>query len=102
MSNKTPKSGENGKGGNFDTRRNPFSDKPGKKGGAPELASEASIGGTIDAVLRAGCALMLGHTRDGGALVITVLDGDDRHRTYCSNDEELDAAVRALANMYGK
>jgi hypothetical protein len=43
---------------------------------------------------------MLGHTRDGGALVITILDGDLRHKGYNTSEEELQAAFQVLAEMY--
>jgi len=38
----------------------------------------------------------VGRTRDGGAMVLTVLDGDNRHRTYCSSTAELEAALESL------
>lgn len=85
--------------GEFETRRNPFVGR-GDKGQAPELADSAHVGRAIDCVLRVGCAVMLGHTRDGGALVITVLDGNDRHRTYCADQRELDMAISALTDVY--
>lgn len=88
-----------GKGGNFDTRPNPW----GAQGGAhiaPEFAEVSSLGSTFDTVCRAGCALMVGHTRDGGAVVLTVLDADQRHRTYCSNVAELEDAITALVALY--
>lgn len=94
-----PPSKGRGKGGNFDTRPNPFGNvtpiRP-----APDMAGVSLLGSTLDKVLRAGCALMVGHTRDGGAVVLTVLDGENRHRTYCSSDEELDAAFERLEAMY--
>jgi len=85
--------------GEFETRRNPFVGR-GDKGSAPSLADCGSLGGALDCVLRVGCAVMLGHTRDGGALVITILDGNDRHRTYCADERELDLAVKALCAVY--
>lgn len=91
---------EKGKGGLWDTRPNPFSNA--KVGHiAPEFASIQGLGLSFDRVLRTGCAIMLGHTRDGGAVVLTVLDGEQRHRTYCSNESELDAAIEALTFVYG-
>jgi hypothetical protein len=93
--------GTPGKGGNFQSRPNPFGN--GKSGGtAPELNGTATIGIVLDEVLRAGCAIMWGHTRDGGAVVCTVLDGDERHRSYASTVQELDAMLLALHKAYGK
>jgi hypothetical protein len=93
--------GTSGKGGNFQSRPNPFGN--GKSiGVAPKLNGSASIGIVLDEVLASGCAIMLGHTRDGGALVCTVLDGEERHRSYASNIQELDEMMLALHNYYGK
>lgn len=102
MSTNEPKQihGEKGKGGNFKSERNPFKQTQKKKGGAPDVASGIHLATALDAALKAGCAVMMGHSRDGGTLVITVLDGDDRHRTYCSSEEELDAAIQAMLEMY--
>jgi len=44
--------------------------------------------------------VMLGSTRDGGAVVITVFDGEQRHRTYCSNDHELENAFASVLAAY--
>ena len=93
--------GTNGKGGNFVTKPNPFGNGN-SVGHAPELASTKTLGLVLDEVLAAGCAIMLGHTRDGGALVCTVLDGPDRHRSYASNEQELDEMMLALHKYYEK
>lgn len=93
--------GTSGKGGNFESRPNPFS---GSKsiGRAPELAGTATASIVIDEILAAGCAVMFGHTRDGGALVCTVLDGEQRHRSYCSSEKELEDMMLALHNYYNE
>jgi|ERR1700688_3997106 len=96
-----PKQPEKGKGGLWDTRPNPFGQSK-TSHIAPELASVSSLGLSFDRVLRTGCAIMLGHTRDGGAVVLTVLDGEQRHRTYCANDAELEEAIAALDFVYGE
>jgi hypothetical protein len=93
--------GSTGKGGNFTTRPNPFGGTA-SAGRAPELTSTITLGAVIDEVLQAGCAIMLGHTRDGGALVCTVLDGEERHRSYASTEQELDAMMLALHKYYAK
>lgn len=99
MGTKDSKS-EKGKGGNFDTKRNPFQAGMRMLGGYPELTSTPEITRAIDAALKAGCAVMIGTTRDQGATVITILDGDDRHKTFCSNDEQLQAASDSMREMY--
>jgi len=88
-----------GKGENWDTRPNPFASSK-NVGHAPSLGDIPDFGVALDKVLAQGCAVLVGTTRDGGALVLTVLDGDQRHRTYCSNYDELAAAVKALSFVY--
>lgn len=85
---------QNGKGGNIDVRKNPFGARPARQ--APYFGDQPDVGNVLDVILSAGCGVILGRTRDGGAVCITVLDGDTRHRTYCANDEELDDALVAL------
>jgi len=88
-----------GKGGNFETRNNPFGAK-GISTARPNLADVPSVGAVIDSILLGGAAVMLGSTRDGGAVVITVFDGEQRHRTYCSNERELENAFASLQAAY--
>lgn len=90
---------ERGKGGNWETRPNPFAAVK-SVGVAPSIGDVPGAGLAFDKVLATGCALMLGYTRDGGALVLTVLDGTERHRTYCSSDVELEEAIKALSFVY--
>lgn len=60
----------------------------------------------ISTLVRAACtsarALILGRTSDGGALSITVLDGAQRYREYCSSAEDfadyVDWFVHAFAD----
>ena len=46
----------------------------------------------VDVVL----AVLRARTSDGGAVSITLYDGDDRSRTYCSSPDELAAASEAI------
>jgi len=64
------------------------------------LKDVPNLGLVLDNVLSRGAAVLLGCTRDGGTVSITVLDGDDRHRTYCAHQVDLDSAFLALAEMY--
>jgi len=90
---------ENGKGGNWDSRHNPFVN--GSTGHiAPSFTDINDVARLLDCVCRNGCALMVGHTRDGGAVVLTILDGDNRHRTYAANDGELQAAIDSALAAY--
>ncbi len=91
----------NGTGENWDTRRNPFLSK-GDMHIAPSFTDCTDLARLLDSVCRAGCALMVGHTRDGGAVVLTILDGDNRHRTYSSNDAELQGAIDSAFAAYSE
>lgn len=94
--------GPKGKGGNIVTTRNPFQSTATQKGSAPSLSEATFLGQAVDKLLDAGCAIIIGRTRDGGAVVLTVLDGDERHRTYCSTEVELDNAIAAISDIYDK
>jgi hypothetical protein len=50
----------------------------------------------ILATLAAGCAIMLGVTRDGGAVHITIYDGEAKHRVYIADSVEWDDAMDAV------
>jgi hypothetical protein len=91
---------ENGKGGNIDTRPNPFRNVVRHSQTRPDLASASDLGPVIDKIISAGCGVILASTRDGGAIVLTVLDGDTRHRTYCASDTELEEALDSLNDYY--
>lgn len=97
MSNKK---NELGKGGNIDTRPNPFRKMVRETQTLPNLGGSDNFGNTVDKILGAGCGLIIAGTRDGGAVVLTVLDGDTRHRTYCSSDTELEEALDSLNDYY--
>ncbi len=58
----------------------------------------AAVGSTVVAALRAGLAVMFATTSDGGAVSVTLFDGDDRFRTYCVNDEELADALASISD----
>jgi hypothetical protein len=89
-----------GKGGNFEKRPNPFTNSLHLVTAQISFTDISDIAQVLDVVIAAGCAIMLGRTRDGGALVLTILDGDDRYRTYCANNTELQSAIDALLKMY--
>lgn len=95
----TPKKTGSGKGGDFATRKNPFTEAR-TSGHRPALADHATVGLALDQILKCECAVIIGTTRDGGALVLTILDNEDRHRTYCSNDDELSEAISAIMRLY--
>lgn len=55
---------------------------------------------TLALVIDSGAAVILAATRDGGALVLTLLDGDDKDKVYCENAEEVREALTDLATAY--
>lgn len=92
--------GTKGKGASFVSQNNPFFGGPKRKGIAPELVEVSNFSKAVDVLTKAGCAIMVGHTRDGGAVVLTILDGEKRHRTYCTDSTELQDAITAILDMY--
>lgn len=50
----------------------------------------------IFAVTRTGDALLLGATRDGGALVLTICSGDERVKFYAKSGEEMDSHLENI------
>lgn len=93
---------EKGRGGNFKGERNPFRQEREQKGQAPEMRESPDMLQALDAALKAGNAVLVGHTRDGGALVITILAGELRFRTYCATTEELDDAATRMIQLYAE
>lgn len=97
-----PAKKESGKGGNFDTRPNPFQGKTLASELRADYTEVPNLGKALQVLIEAGCACILGGTRDGGAMVVTILDGDNRHRTYCSTSGELADAFSRIEDMYGE
>lgn len=54
-----------------------------------EDAEAETLWRTIQAVTDAGDAIMFGRTRDGGAVVLTLLSGDVREKAYATGPEEV-------------
>lgn len=54
----------------------------------------------IDAVTRAGGAIMLGLTSDGGAYSICVLQGNEKAKEYPHGKLEAEETLKALADWY--
>lgn len=51
---------------------------------------------TITAIVNAGDAVTLGRTRDGGALSLVILSGDDRIRRYARGAAEVEQLLREI------
>lgn len=56
--------------------------------------------GTLASVIDQGAALIFSATRDGGAVVLTLLDGDTKDKVYCENMDDLRTALTDLARDY--
>lgn len=77
---------------------NPFMSNGAHK--TPELDGYTELLAVLDGVFYNGCAILLSHTADGGALVLTVLDGPARHKTYITSEAEMDLMIEALREAY--
>lgn len=62
-------------------------------------ADPMEIWAAIVAVTRAGDALLLGGSRDGGVLVATVCSGNDRIKFYWRSVAEISSGLRELAEL---
>jgi hypothetical protein len=87
-----------GRGGSFQTIANPFETHTDVTTRA-RIARSAKAPAAIDAALDSGLAIIVGRTKDGGAVSLTLLAGEERHRTYCATQEELDEAFAAILRM---
>lgn len=82
--------------GKVDYSKDPTHGKPKAAGSKYQKAQKGSAGITwaevdgpsikaaIDAITRDGCAIVFSRTSDGGALVLTLLDGPSRIKEYPS------------------
>jgi hypothetical protein len=53
----------------------------------------------IRTALLSGLGVLLASTSDGGAVSLTVYDGDDRLRSYSGSSDELRRAMEALKDL---
>ena len=89
---------EIGKGGAFKLER--ANTRNGPMLQAPRLESLHRLPACIQAAVFSGAYISFGRTSDGGAILIRILDGADKLSTYCTTDDELQAALAALAERY--
>ena len=54
-----------------------------------EDAEADALWRAVCAVTEAGDAIMFGKTRDGGALVVTLMSGDERIKQYAHTEEQV-------------
>jgi hypothetical protein len=50
----------------------------------------------------AGLGVVIAPTRDGGAVSITILDGDSREKGYAADPDEFDALLGGLNDYVGQ
>lgn len=70
------------------------------KAGTPigwDEVDAVTVAGFVSAVTNAGDAVIFGRTSDGGALSVTILSGDDKHREYFNDPENATSALKQLA-----
>lgn len=61
-----------------------------------EEADPDQLWRTVTDIVNAGDAVTLGRTRDGGALSLVILSGDDRVRRYARGAEEIEHLLREI------
>lgn len=64
------------------------------------LGRHERLGDALDAIVRSGDAVIVGGTRDGGAICFTVLSGSDREKLYAGTDEELGSMIESIIDAY--
>lgn len=67
---------------------------------AGELAEVPRFAVVADFVIAAGDALMVSHTSDGGAVVVTILSGDSREKAYAAGQMELNDVFDQVEKAY--
>ena len=65
------------------------------------LANPEMLAWCIASVVKDGGALIFGTTRDGGALSITVLYGDDKEKYYITPSDDLNLKLKEIGEYYG-
>lgn len=58
---------------------------------SPEILGEAVLG-----ALKLECALMFSLTSDGGAVRVTIYDGDAKHSKYCKDSADLEQVCKQV------
>lgn len=67
---------------------------------APSWVDAAGALLAIDSVIETGDAIIIGRTRDGGAIAVTLISGDEREKLYASDDEELSDLIQTVLRAY--
>lgn len=64
------------------------------------LGGHSELGEVLDGLLETGDAVIIGRTRDGGALCFTILSGSEREKLYAGTTVELEALLDAIRAAY--
>lgn len=86
-------------GGRDSAARRGYTNRPRRTINWDEVPQDR-IGLLVHAICSQGAAVMFGRTSDGGALSITVLDGDNRIREWPNSIEEFDSLYNWLVGMF--
>ena len=94
-SNGQPAQGK-GRGGSFKSLVD-------RRGDGPRLnvileGSQQQLGEAVHAAVMGGLGVLIAATSDGGAISVTVYDGDERFRSYASSADEWKACLGALTD----
>lgn len=73
-----------------------------RSGGVVDITAQdvRVLGGAVQAVVGDGGAIMFGMTSDGGALVVTLYEGDDRKKEYLHGHEEIEQFLMGVIELY--
>lgn len=90
------------KGGKSVFQRQPYVVRNGSQHhlGAVKVTASTQLWQGVQAALTAGHLVMLTYTSDGGALCVTVKDGDERLRSYGTTVAEMDLMGQELMQLY--
>lgn len=75
----------------------PFRRRGGDESNLGEFGACPGVSHVLDAVVGSGNGILIGVTRDGGAISVTLMVGEERHRTYAHDQDELDAVIEDLS-----
>lgn len=66
------------------------------------LVDSQALRGAVDAVSRAGGAIMFSLTQDGGAFAICILYKDEKLKKYPHGEEEMNATLAGITRAFSE
>jgi hypothetical protein len=94
-----PGMGKSGAGKNKSAKWTQYKRVPDELKPTWEEADKALLLQAIVEITSDGDAILLGSTRDGGSLVLTICSGDERIKFYMRTPEEIDSQLRELISQ---